>query len=508
MTRYTISRRTFFQQAAVGVCAAGIGKYAVGAPAKRPLNVLFICVDDLRPQLNCYGNRFMHTPNLDRLAGKGFVFDNHFASVPTCGASRCSLLTGMRPRTEQALTNEAFDALPREDTGKPGSLPELFRRNGYTTVSVGKVSHNPAGRRYAKPTARTDAAGRMVRSGPDDHEPELPNAWDRVYGPTGPWSDPWSAFFGYATGKTRSYTDAKTPAWEAAEVPDTGYPDGLTAEAAIQELNMLREGPFFLAVGFYKPHLPFCAPREYWEMYERAAIPLPDHSNPPENVDRSLSLHRNGELTGNYVALKSPEKATEEEMRLLRHGYFACVSYVDAQIGKVLDELERLGLRETTLVVVWGDHGFHLGDLYVWGKHTTFDFSLRSALLLSLPIIGEPGRHISDVVESADVYPTLADYCGLTPPEGLDGVSLRPALESGATLKKKGAYGYWRKGEHRAVTLRTPEYRLVEWKDGNGKVVQMELYDHQADPYETVNVAELHPDVVTMLRRQLPACFG
>jgi arylsulfatase A-like enzyme len=243
-------------------------------------------------------------------------------------------------------------------------------------------------------------------------------------------------------------------------------------------------------------------------MYERAAIPLPDHSSPPKNVDRNLSLHRNGELTGNYVALKSPEKATEEEMRLLRHGYFACVSYVDAQIGKVLDELERLGLRETTLVVVWGDHGFHLGDLYVWGKHTTFDFSLRSALLLSLPIIGEPGRHISDVVESADLYPTLADYCGLTPPEGLDGVSLRPALESGATLKKKGAYGYWRKGEHRAVTLRTPEYRLVEWKDGNGKVVQMELYDHQADPYETVNVAEVHPDVVTMLRRQLPACFG
>ena len=508
MTEHMTSRRRFLQHAATGICAAGLSRYAAGASKTPPKNVLFLCVDDLRPQLNCYGNTFMSTPNLDRLAARGFVFDNHFASVPTCGASRCSLLTGMRPRTIPALTNEAFLTLPREDTGKPNSLPDLFRRNGYTTVSVGKVSHNPVGRRYAQPKAATNTAGEILRSGPDDHEPELPLAWDRVYGPTGEWGDPWSAFFGYTNGKTRSYTKDKTPAWEAADVPDTGYPDGLIAEAALHELNTLKEGPFFLAVGFYKPHLPFCAPKKYWDLYDRAAIPLPEHPGPPRNVNLSLSLHRNGELTGKYAALNNPEKATEEETRLLRHGYFACVSYVDAQIGKVLDELDRLGMRDNTLVVVWGDHGWHLGDLYVWGKHTTFDFSLRSALILAPPEITTQQRHIPEVMESVDLYPTVADYCGLTPPDGLDGISLRPALESGGTLPKNGACGFWKKGDYIAATLRTREYRVVEWKDRDGKVAQVELYDHREDPYETINIADAHPDTASMLRQRIPAFLG
>jgi len=222
-------------------------------------------------------------------------------------------------------------------------------------------------------------------------------------------------------------------------------------------------------------------------------------------VDPTISLHRNGELTGNYAALNRPEEATEEETRLLRHGYFACVSYVDAQIGKVLEELDRLGLRDNTLVVVWGDHGWHLGDLYVWGKHTTFDFSLRSALLLSPPGDGGNGGHIADPVEAVDLYPTLADYCGLKAPAHLDGISLRPALEHGAAIAKKGAYGYWKKGKHTAVTLRTPAYRIVEWKNAAGAVVQTELYDHKTDPHETVNIAEAHPEVVAMLRQVLGA---
>ena len=503
MTSQAITRRTFLQHtAALGLCATGITAATARATTKKK-NVLFICVDDLRPQLNCYGKDFMVTPNLDRLAAEGVVFQRHYCSVPTCGASRCSMLTGMHPRTTQAMGNTAFEGLSRKDDGNANSLPDLFRRNGYTTVSVGKVSHNPSGRRYPKPSGRFDATGKMLYSGPDDHKPELPFAWDRVYTPTDTWGDPWSAFFAYEGGKTRSYTKDKSPACEAADVPDTGYPDGLIAEDAIKELNTLKNEPFFLAVGFYKPHLPFCAPKKYWDLYDRDAIPLPEHPDPPKNVDLKLSLHQNGELTGRYAALNDPKDATDAETRHLRHGYFACVSYVDAQIGKVLDELDRLGLRDNTNVVVWGDHGWHLGDLHVWGKHTTFDFSLRSALIMSLPDSNARGRHVAAPVESVDLYPTLAAYCGLETPDGLDGVSLRPVLEEDAPVNKQGARGYWRRGTRTASTLRTQDYRIVEWKDEKGKVIQVELYDHKTDPDETVNIAAAHPETAETLLKRL-----
>jgi arylsulfatase A-like enzyme len=503
MTSQAITRRSFLQRTtALGLCAAGLGANTVGATPKQT-NVLFICVDDLRPQLPCYGKDFMVTPNLDRLAAEGVVFHRHYCSVPTCGASRCSMLTGMHPRTAQAMTNSAFEGLSRKDTGQANSLPDLFRRNGYTTVGVGKISHSPNGRRCHQPSGRFDADGNTIYSGLDDQEPELPFAWDRVYGPTDKWGDSWSAFFGYDGGKTRSYTKDKSPACEAADVPDTGYPDGLIAEDAIKELNALKDEPFFLAVGFYKPHLPFCAPKKHWDLYDRDAIPLPEHPDPPANVDLTISLHENGELTGRYASLKDPREATEDEARFLRHGYFACVSYVDAQIGKVLDELDRLGLRDNTIVVVWGDHGWHLGDLHVWGKHTTFDFSLRSTLLMSVPDSNAKGRQVTTPVESVDLYPTLAAYCGLETPAGLDGISLHSALEEDAPVNKQGARGYWRRGKNTASTLCTQEYRIVEWKDEKGKVIQVELYDHKTDPDETVNVAAAHPDKVKTLLKLL-----
>ena len=473
--------------------------------AERPRNVLFICVDDLRPQLPCYGKDFMVTPNLDRLAGRGVVFNNHFAQVPTCGASRCCLLTGMRPHRPGALNNDAFEGLPRTDVGEAISMPQLFRENGYKTVSVGKVSHAPDGRRAGKPTSRFGPDGKMLVSGPNDGEPELALAWDKVYGPTAAWGDSWSAFFGYAGGKTRSYGEKKSPPVEAADVPDTGYPDGLIAEAAIGELRGLKDGPFFLSVGFYKPHLPFCAPKKYWDLYDRDAIPLAEHRDPPKGVDKGLSLHRNGEVTGNYASLKDPREATEEEARRLRHGYFAAVSYVDAQIGKVLDELDRLGLRDNTIVVVWGDHGWHLGDLHVWGKHTTFEFSLRSTLIVDTPELPARGVHADGLVETIDLYPTLAAACGLTAPQGLGGVSLLPVLEDSGHPGKDGAFGYWRKGSNRAVTLRTARYRLVEWMDKGGKTLQVELYDHKNDPDETKNVASAHPEVLRELLPRLHA---
>ncbi len=491
--------------AGAGLAAAALGAAGAHGAVKRRPNVLFLCVDDFRPQLPCYGKDFMVTPNLDRLAARSVAFNRHYVQVPTCGASRCSLLTGHRPRSDVALSNGAFEGLPRADDGQPIAMPHLFQQQGYTTVSVGKVTHSPDGRRHGKPTGKLDRDGKMTFSGPDDSAPELACGWDRVYGPTGAWGDAWSAFFAYAGGKTRSYGSVKSPAIEAADVADTGYPDGLTAEAAIGELQRLRDSPFFLAVGFYKPHLPFCAPKRYWDLYDRDAIPLAPHPEAPQGVDATLSLHRNGELTGRYDALNNPGEATDDEARRLRHGYFASVSYVDAQIGKVLDELEHLGLRDNTIVVVWGDHGWHLGDLHVWGKHTTFEFSLRSTLLVHVPGKAAQGARADGLVESLDLYPTLVECCGLDAPEGLDGVSLVPLLDEPATPGKDGAFGYWRRGRHRAKTLRTPRYRIVEWVDTRGKVVQVELYDHHKDPDETTNVARENPEQVEELLKQLHA---
>ncbi len=501
----TMDRRAFLQSVGVGVLASTGPLTPWAATAAGRPNVLFVCVDDLRPQLSCYGKDFMVTPNVDRFAGRGVVFTNHFVQVPTCGASRCCLLTGQRPRTRSALGNEAFQDLPREDPGRPISIPHWFRMNGYRTTSFGKVSHSPNGRRYAKPAGRYDKDGNMIYSGPDDHEPELASSWDAVGGPTGEWGDPWSAFFGYAGGKTRRYREPKSPATQAADVPDVGYPDGLIAEAAVKRLEAAgqQRNPFFMAVGFYKPHLPFCAPKRYWDLYNREAIPLPDHPDPPKNVDLSLSLHRNGELTGRYDALSDPSEATEAETRRLRHGYFACVSYIDAQIGKVLEALDRSGKRDDTIVVIWGDHGWHLGDLYVWGKHTTFDFSLRSALLVDAPGLQHRGAGAAGLVETVDLYPTLSALAGLDIPEDLSGTDVSGVLESPASMGKDAAFGYWRRGSTLAKTVRTERYRLVEWtKPGHG-VVQTELYDHSADPDETVNVAESRPGVVARLRKRL-----
>jgi arylsulfatase A-like enzyme len=494
-----MTRRAFLRTAFAGAFAAGLGKRAAAQGGARP-NVLLICVDDLRPQLPCYGKTFMKTPHLDRFAESAAVFNRHYVAVPTCGPSRACLLTGRYPQDDAWYSNRVFDGLPRDEAFAKSTLPGAFRAAGYTTVSVGKVSDNPGGRRHAKPSDKFDDEGQMLRTGPNDGEPELAHAWDRVGMPTGEWGDPWSAFFGYEGGETRRYQPPKSPATEAADVPDTGYPDGLIAEEAIAELRRLKEEPFLLAVGFYKPHLPFCAPKKYWDLYDPEALPLPPHPAPPATVDTSISLHTNGELNNNYQALANPHEATEAEARHLRHGYFACVSYVDAQIGKVLDELERLGLADNTLVVVWGDHGWHLGDLHVWGKHTTFDWSLHSALLIRAPGMKAPGGHVDGIVESVDIFPTLADYCGVAMPHELAGASMRPLLDDPDAPGKEHAPGFWRRGNLNAVTLRTARYRYTQWTSRNGHVAQEELYDHDTAPGETINIAQDKPEVVLHFR--------
>ena len=309
-----------------------------------PYNVLFIAIDDLRPQLGCYGQSIMHTPHLDKLAEKGRLFNRHYVQVPTCGASRYALLTGRRPYLPAHLSNQAFrDLTSRTESEQPESFAHVFRRNGYKTASLGKISHYPDGKLF-------------TYEGEGEGEWEMPFSWDKIWGPVGKWGTSWNAFFGYSNGENRNMQRGHYPAFERAAVPDTALPDGLTAEAAIQQLREWKDEPFLISVGFFKPHLPFTAPDRYWQLYDDLEIPLSPNPDAPMYV-HPQSLNRNGEMFGNY---KHEHKGgpgvrlPDDYARTLRQAYFAAVSYVDAQVGKVLDELEKLGWQKKPLSLSGG----------------------------------------------------------------------------------------------------------------------------------------------------------
>ncbi len=473
----------------LGLLAGACTPAVPPGPGKQPYNVLFIAIDDLRPELGAYGETHMVTPNLDRLAAAGRLFRNHYVQAPTCGASRFALLTGIRPRSNDHLSNEAFvRLLPREEQQRPESFAHMFRRNGYYTAAIGKVSHYPDGRIYSY-------------QGEGDGRAEMPFSWDEVSGPADKWGTAWNAFFGYADGTNRNQMRGEAPAYEMADVPDTGYPDGLIAAAAVDKLGELKDRPFLLAVGFLKPHLPFTAPQRYWDLYDPDTIALSPNPDAPAGHNPS-SVHDSNEMFGNYghpvERGGAGRRVDDEYARTLRHAYFAAVSYVDAQVGKVIDELDRLGLTDKTIVVVWGDHGWHLGDHSIWGKHSTFERALRSPLIMRVPGMPAPGIPSDGLVETLDLYPTLAELTGLIEPDDLTGTSLVPLLEAPDHPGKDGAFGYW----NGRRTLRTERYRLTRYDDGDPRT---ELFDHRTDPYETINVADAHPDVVAKLLLQMEA---
>ncbi|WP_226332606.1 sulfatase [Echinicola marina] len=452
-----------------------------------PLNVLFIAIDDLRPELGAYGKDYVHSPHLDELAGQSSLFMNHYVTVPTCGASRYSLLTGQLPKNKGDLNNQAA---ANKIAGKPeGELPETFvhqlKRNGYYTVGIGKISHHPDGYVYGYMDPKSDQL-------------ELPHSWDEMLLDAGKWGTGHNAFFGYADGNNRNGMNKQVKPYESADVEDEGYPDGLTANLAIKKLKELKsqkEGePFFLGVGFFKPHLPFTAPKKYWDLYDEEDIPLAPFAAVPENSSKA-SLLESGEF--NQYALGEEKagldhKVSDAYARKLRHGYLAAVSYVDAQVGKVLDELERLGLDENTVVVVWGDHGWHLGDQLVWGKHTIFERGLKSVLMIKHPKV--EAQEIEKIVSTVDIYPTLMDLMGVKTNYPLDGKSMVPLMENPDWEEwRNTAYGYFRNG----ISLRTPEYRLSKYfREQEPKI---ELYDHKNDPNETVNIAQQKPEIVEQL---------
>lgn len=449
-------------------------------------NVLFIAVDDLRAELGCYGNSYIKSLNLDKLASEGVLFKRHYVQVPTCGASRYSMLTGLLPKDRKQLSNNACVTYitGKPEVEKPETFIHYLKQNDYYTVGIGKISHHPDGYVYGYLEPKSDML-------------ELPYSWNEMLLNSKKWGTGHNAFFGYANGTNRNTLKNMVKPYEMGSVDDTGYVDGKTADLAIEKLQELkkRNQPFILAVGFFKPHLPFTAPKKYWDMYDEDSLPLATVRRIPENSGR-VSLHNSGEFN-NYklgeerASLEKP--VSEAYERKLRHAYFACISYVDAQIGRVLAELKRQGLDKNTIVIVWGDHGWHLGDQLVWGKHTVFERALQSALIVKTPGMKEPGFVSDRIVSSIDIYPTVSELCGLKIPKDIDGQSLVPILEGKEDKRDDLAFSYFRNG----ISMRTPEYHLVVYFR-NGKRVY-ELYDHRKTDIESVNIAAQNPMVVDSL---------
>jgi len=475
------------------LCAALGSPYATWAESDPSrLNVLLICVDDLRPELGCYGASHIHSPAIDRLAAQGRRFTRHYVQSAVCGPSRCSLLTGRRYwHWDCWRTLRQADTQPEQ----PVSLAHHFRRQGYRTVSIGKISHEPGG-----------------TMPPDYQIHQVPFSWDEAFCPSGPWKNPWRAFFAYDRGqaynKVIHWTKDEPPRlpFEGADVDDNGYADGLIADAAVAQLESLsrRSQPFLLAVGFFKPHLPHNAPKKYWDLYDRDAIPLPTHRRPATGVDPNISLHESFELTTHYDWPSGPGTISDAEARRQRHAYFACVSYVDAQIGKVLDACHRLDLDNRTIVILWSDHGWHLFDHGMFGKQTNFEIATRSPLIIRTPDLAQPGEAAKGLTETVDLYPTLIDLCGLPAVEGLVGTTLRPLLVDPTAPGKPAAFSFHNRGQKMGRTLRTDRFRFVQWRhQKTGAIAQVELYDHATDPDETTNVAHKHPDLIESLTQQL-----
>lgn len=458
---------------------------------EKPFNVLFLAVDDLRPQLGAYGHDYMVTPNMDRLAMGGRLFRHHYVIVPTCGPSRYALMTGQYPKSTEEINNRIFytktageKGVRKNEIDRPESMAEAFRRNGYYTVGLGKISHSADGFVYGY----TDSVSNVM---------ELPNSWDEFHFDAGKWGNGWNAFFGYASGENRQSLNKEVKPYESGEVDDEGYPDGLTAKLAVSQLGELKERPepFFLAVGFFKPHLPFTAPQKYWDLYDEESLPITKARTIPENTNKA-SFQESGEF--NQYKLGEEKAGLDHELstdyaRKIRHAYFAATSYVDAQVGKVIDALEKNGLDDNTIIVLWGDHGWHLGDERVWGKHTLSEYALRSALIIKSPDQAHPGQPTDAIVESTDIYSTLMDLTGQPIPDYLEGQSLKPIMEDPDSKVDQTAFSYFRKG----ISMRVPRFRITRYF--RKEEPRVELYDYQNDPYETRNIAGNHPDLVDSL---------
>lgn len=468
----------------LAVCCGGFQVIAAAETATRP-NVLFIAVDDMRVELGCYGNRQILSPNIDRLARQGTLFERAYCQQAVCNPSRASLLTGLRPDT---LGIWDLPTHFRQQMPDVVTLPQQFKQHGYFTQNIGKIFHN-----WRQDDYRGDAPSWSVPAVMHYNNHGADQAM--VTGPLPP-----------------NLVDV--PRTEMRDVPDDAYFDGRIAAAAVKALRQRKqaEQPFFLAVGFWKPHANFNVPKKYWDLYERDKLAPAVNPQPPKNVP-AIALHDCREILAHFKN-RPGGRPTPAEALTLRHGYFAAISYVDAQVGKVIDELDRLGLRERTIIVFWSDHGYHLGENSLWAKTSNFELDARVPVIIDAPPYAN-GQRTAALAELVDLYPTLTDLCGLPTPAALEGVSLRPLLEDPARSVKQAAFTWHprpaypepgKRPEAMGYSLRSDRYRYTEWRNfGSGEIIARELYDHVSDPLETDNLAgqAVQAKVVERLAQEL-----
>jgi iduronate 2-sulfatase len=459
-------------------------------------NVLFIAIDDLRPELGCYGVETIQTPRMDELAGQGVLFNRAYCQLAVCNPSRVSLLTGLRPDTNRVwdLVTEFRDTIPDAVT-----LPQQFSRNGYYTVGMGKIFHNsfPDPKSWTVPQQPRPAPTSSYSS---DVREELARQRAEAR----------------ANGMTAREIGNRIrgPATDVEDVPDNARVDGALTDLAIEQLRLAsdQKDPFFVAVGYILPHLPWTPPKKYWDIYDPAEIPMAENDFLPQDMppvafgDRSFGGMYELRDCMDFRDAPSPFEGslTEAERRRLKHGYYASVSFIDAQVGRLLDELDRLELREDTIIVLWGDHGWKLGEHNGWCKQTNFEIDTRVPMLIAAPGAEANGSTSDALVEFVDIYSTLCDLAGIPTPDELEGDSLTPLLEDASASVKDAAFSQFsRKHEgvqHMGYAARTDRWRYVEWvRLDTAETVAVELYDHANDAAENVNVA-VKPEFESVIR--------
>ncbi len=468
---------------------------AMAVSASEKPNVLFIAIDDLRPELGCYGEDKIHSPNVDRLASSGLTFKRAYCQLAVCNPSRVSIMTGLRPDSTKVwdLATRFRHTIPDAVT-----LPQKFKKHGYHAVSFGKVFHNPW---------------------PDNDSWSKPHAWPKK---SRLWSEDakrrLAAFKEKmrATGKPEKAIERmRAIAAEIVDLPDDQHIDGAIAGQALAAMRRLakQDKPFFLAAGFIRPHLPFVVPRKYWEMYDAAAIPLAAKPALPKDAP-AFAMNTMYELRDymDFYGTPTPQHGSlsEEQQRRLKHGYYASVSFIDALVGRLLDELEALELADNTIVALWGDHGWKLGEHNSWCKQTNYEIDARVPLIIRAPNAKANGRKTAALVELVDVYPTLCELAGLPVSERLEGRSMAPLLSTPDQPWKRAAFSQFRRrdGETQLMgySMRTDRYRYIEWQDRRTReVVATELYDHENDPLEAANIAgqQQNKALLAKLSRQM-----
>lgn len=456
----------------------------VTAAASKP-NVLLILVDDLKPSFGAYGDEFVHSPNLDRLFALGLRCDKAYCNQAVCAPSRNNLLVGSRSTSTgiYSLGYHFRRALPNAVT-----MPQHFMNHGYHAAGIGKVFHIGHGNIN------------------DEQSWSVPFQTDKVIDyvlpeSTGGQLTKEQALFSNKSAKGLP----RGAAWERANVEDEAYADGRIATEGIKRLESYAKGeqPFFLALGFCKPHLPFCAPEKYWELYDDVPLPKAERDALPAGAPSFAGKGKKAEIT-QFKPLPLEKPIPAPMAKTLVHGYYAALSYMDAQLGRVIDAVDRLGLADDTIIVLWGDHGYHLGDHGLWTKHTNYEQANRIPILFIAPGVTQPGSHTDELVETVDIFPTLASLAGTPAPTGpqpIDGDDLTPVLRDPSASVSDHAYHCFPRGKQMGRAIRTDRYRLVEWAPFKGKETPTyELYDYETDPLESKNLAASSPAIVEEMK--------